>query len=201
MSGRYIALEGVEGAGKSTVADRLADMLVASGSTVGRVREPGGTATGELIRGVLLEPGGDLAPWTEALLFAAGRAQLIREVVRPALDRGETVISDRSVYSSLAYQGGGRGLGVDEVRELNRPGLEGTWPELVVLLRIDAGTGLVRQEVADRIGREGVTFQRLVADTFDLLAAEEADRFCVIDATAAVDDVVAAVTAEVASRW
>jgi dTMP kinase len=201
VSGRYIALEGVEGAGKSTVADRLAEVLQATGTKVCRVREPGGTATGELIRGVLLEPGGDLAPWTEALLFAAGRAQLIHDVVRPALDRDETVISDRSVFSSLAYQGGGRGLGVEQVRELNRPGLEGTWPDLVVLLRIDAKAGLVRQAVADRIGGEGVAFQRRVAAAFDDLAEKEPDRFCVVDASARIDEVVAAVTAEVARRW
>jgi dTMP kinase len=201
MSGRYIAFEGVEGAGKSTVADRLAETLLASGTRLCRVREPGGTATGELIRGVLLEPGGDLAPWTEALLFAAGRAQLIHDVVRPALDRGETVISDRSVFSSLAYQGGGRGLGVDEVRELNRPGLEGTWPDLVVLLRIDAQAGLVRQEVADRIGGEGVAFQRRASATFDDLARDEPDRFWVVDASVGIDDVVAAVVAEVSKRW
>jgi dTMP kinase len=201
VSGRYIALEGVEGAGKSTVADRLAAVLRDSGTVVCRVREPGGTPTGEQVRGVLLEPGGDLAPWTEALLFAAGRAQLVHDVVRPALDRGETVVSDRSVYSSLAYQGGGRGLGVDEVRELNRPGLAGTWPDLVVLLRIDARVGLVRQEVADRIGGEGLAFQRRVADVFDTLAASEAERFLVVDASVGVEKVVAAVVAEVGSRW
>lgn len=201
MSARYLAFEGVEGAGKSTIADRLAARLEAQGVAVCRVREPGGTGTGELIRRVLLEPGGELAPWTEALLFAAGRAQLVHEVVRPALDRGETVISDRSVYSSLAYQGGGRGLGVEAIRELNRPGLMGTWPELVVLLRIDARRGLERQEIADRIGGEGVSFQERVAATFDSLAAAEPDRFRVIDAARPVEDVVAEVVGEVDTLW
>lgn len=125
----------------------------------------------------------------------------MHDIVRPALDRGETVISDRSVYSSLAYQGGGRGLGVEAIRELNRPGLMGTWPELVVLLRIDAHRGLERQEIADRIGGEGVSFQERVAATFDSLAAAEPDRFRVIDAARPVEDVVAEVVGEVDTLW
>ena len=201
MTLRYVALEGVEGAGKSTIADRLAIRLEGRGETVCRVREPGGTPTGELIRHVLLEPGGELAPWTEALLFAAGRAQLVHDVVGPALERGETVVSDRSVYSSLAYQGGGRGLGIEAIRELNRPGLEGTWPELVVLLRLDAVAGLERQQIADRIGSEGAAFQQRVAAAFDALAAAEPERFRVVDASRPIEEVAAAVAAEVAARW
>ena len=196
----YIALEGIEGAGKSTVADALSAALEATGHTVCQVREPGGTVTGEGIRRVLLDPAGDLAPWTESLLFAAARAQLVNDVVRPALDRGETVVSDRSVYSSLAYQGGGRGLGIERVRALNSPGLGGTWPTLVVLVRIAPATGLDRQEVPDRIGAEGIAFQSEVAATFEALAEAEADRFLVADGTRPVADIVATIADEVARR-
>lgn len=201
VTDRYLALEGVEGAGKSTVAARVAEGLAGSGHTVCLVREPGGTPAGELIRHVLLDPGGELAPWAEALLFAASRAQLVHDVVRPALDRGEIVISDRTVYSSLAYQGGGRGLGVEPVRALNSPGLDGTWPTLVVLLNIDAGQGLGRQAVADRIGGEGIDFQSRVASTFVELAAAVPDRFLVVDASVELDLVVARIMAELERRW
>ena len=166
-----------------------------------RVREPGGTATGERIRHVLLDPEGAVAPWSEALLFAAARAQLAAELVGPALRSGKWVISDRSVYSSLAYQGGGRGLGVGDVRRINAPGLGEVWPEMVVLLRLDAATGLRRQHDADRIGAEGIDFQTAVGDTFDELAAAEPDRFVVVDAGEAVEVVWAAVWEHVEERW
>jgi dTMP kinase len=201
MTGPYIALEGIEGAGKSTVANRLADLLDDGTRRVIRVREPGGPAAGERIRGVLLDTGSILSPWAEALLFAASRAQLARDVVGPALEAGSWVISDRTVYSSLAYQGGGRGLGIDAVRALNEPGLEGVWPALVVLLRIDPGTGLARQEVPDRIGGEGVAFQARVAAAFDEVAASEPDRFLVVDASRDVASVTDQVLAGVLARW
>ncbi len=190
MSGRYVAFEGVEGAGKSTVAARIAERIEAGGDPVAVVREPGGTAAGERIREVLLDPLSDIRPWTEALLFAAARAQLVRDVVRPALGRGAWVISDRSVYSSLAYQGAGRGLGVELVRSVNDAGLEGLWPDLVVLLRLDPTLGLDRQQVPDRIGAEGVEFQRAVSAAFDTLAAEEPERFIVVDATRPLAEIV-----------
>ena len=141
MSLPYVAFEGIEGAGKSTVAEHVGERLEADGRTVVRVREPGGTAVGERIRSILL--GHDLAPesWTEALLFAASRAQLAAEVVAPALANGAWVLSDRSVYSSLAYQGAGRKLGIDEVRSANEPGLMGVWPSLVILLSVDPSEG------------------------------------------------------------
>lgn len=201
MKGRYIALEGIEGAGKSTVASRLGDALSASGRRVVTVREPGGTAAGERIRSVLLDGAAELGPWTEALLFAASRSQLAREVIGPAVDRGDWVLGDRSVYSSLAYQGGGRGLGVAAVRALNEPGLVGVWPDLVVLLRVDASTGLGRQEIQDRIGAEGLAFQSAVADAFDELAAAEPDRFTVVDGSLALENVVEMVNREIDARW
>ncbi len=201
MSLPYVAFEGIEGAGKSTVAQRVGERLEADGHEVVRVREPGGTAVGERIRAILL--GHDLLPdpWTEALLFAAARAQLASEVVGPALDSGAWVLSDRSVYSSLAYQGAGRGLGIDAVRSVNEPGLQDVWPNLVILLAIDAAEGLLRQDVGDRIGDEGVEFQRTVADGFATAAASEPERFVIIDAGNPLDDVVDAAYREVRSRW
>ena len=201
MSGHYVALEGIEGAGKSTVARRLAAALRAEGHGVLHVREPGGTPAGERIRDILLDPFAELGSWSEALLFSAARAQLAKDVIGPALADGQWVISDRSVYSSLAYQGGGRGLGIAEVRAVNEPGLEGVWPELVVLLEIDPATGLERQAVPDRIGAEGVGFQSEVAAAFTALAESEDERFIVVDAAAPLDDVVAEVVREVMVRW
>jgi dTMP kinase len=201
LTGHYIALEGIEGTGKSTIAAQLAGHVEQRGIDVIRVREPGGTATGERIRHVLLDPGGSVAPWSEALLFAAARAQLAAELVGPALRAGKWVISDRSVYSSLAYQGGGRGLGVAAVRSVNAPGLGDVWPEMVVLLRVDAATGLSRQHDADRIGAEGVDFQTIVGETFEQLAAAEPDRFVVVDAGEEVEAVWMAVREHVEKRW
>lgn len=200
MTARYIALEGIEGTGKSTVALRLAEHLRAGGRQVMVVREPGGTPPGEGIRDLLLH-GDDLEPWTEALLFAAQRAQLAAQVVRPALAAGTWVISDRTVYSSLAYQGGGRGLGVEQVRAVNAAGLLGTWPEMVVLLEIDPATGLSRQRVADRIGAEGIRFQQRVADTFAALAEAEPDIFRSVTADRPLEEVAASVIALVEDRW
>jgi len=187
---RYVAVEGIDGAGKSTVARALASRLEASGFDVLSVREPGGTVTGEAIREILLDRADPLEGWTEALLFAAARAQLAARVVAPALAVGRMVVSDRSVYSSLAYQGAGRGLGVDTVRVINEAGLQGVWPEKVVLLRVPADTGLARERQADRISREGLALQQRVAEAYDALALGEADRFIVIDASRSFADVV-----------
>ncbi|MDJ0953412.1 MAG: dTMP kinase [Acidimicrobiia bacterium] len=201
MSRRYIAFEGIEGTGKSTVAARLAAHLEGHGCDVLFVREPGGSATGERIRRVLLDPEGTVAPWSEALLFAAARAQLAHEVVGPALAVDRWVVTDRSVYSSLAYQGAGRGLGVEQVRAVNAPGLGEVWPELVILLQLDAATGLARQEDADRIGAEGVLFQTAVGNAFAALAAAEPDRFVTVDAAQDIESVWRDVLASVEGRW
>lgn len=193
---RYIAFEGVEGAGKSTIADRISRHLVANGEIVVSVREPGGTEAGERIRAVLLTMDHDVTPRAEAALFAASRAQLIAETVSPALARGEWVLSDRTAYSSLAYQAGGRGLPLDEVWTLNDIALGGVWPDVVILLRLEPDEGLSRQRDGDRIGNEGVEFHSKVAAAFDDLAAAEPDRFIVVDASMSVDDVVATVVSE-----
>lgn len=201
MIGHYAALEGIEGAGKSTVAAGVASVLRSRGRDVASVREPGGTPTGERIRKILLQPGGQLSPWTEALLFAAARAQLAGAVIAPAIAAGSWVIGDRSVYSSLAYQGVGRNLGVEAVRAVNAAGLGVVWPELVILLRVGPDVGLERQAVADRIGGESLELHHRVAAGFDGLAAAEPDRFRVVDASAALDAVVDEVAAIVEGTW
>lgn len=188
---RYVAIEGVDGAGKSTVALSTAAALADSGLNVVHVREPGGTPAGEAIRRVLLGGTDRLDPWAEALLFAAARSQLAAEVIGPALEAGQTVVGDRSVYSSLAYQGGARGLGIDRVRSVNEAGLGGVWPDRVVLLHLDAAAGLAREDESDRISAEGLQLQRRVADAYDQLAAEDPDRFIVIEAARPIDLVVA----------
>lgn len=198
--GRYLALEGVEGAGKSTVAAAVAGRLRGADRQVVEVREPGGTWLGEEIRRLLLHAG-EMSPWSEAMLFAAQRAQLVAEVVGPALAAGSWVVSDRSYYSSLAYQGGARGLGVGEVRRVNEAGLAGVVPDLVVVLDVDPSTGLGRQDGADRIGGQGLAFQESVASWFRQMAEEEPDRMAIVDAREPVDAVVEAVMAEVRGRW
>jgi dTMP kinase len=176
MTGIYLAFEGIEGTGKSTIVRLLAERLEAAGQRVVVVREPGGTPTGERIRKALLH-GGDVEPWAEALLFAAQRSQLASEVIRPALAAGACVLGDRSVYSSLAYQGFARELGIEAVRAVNEAGLGGTWPNRVLWLNLDPAEGLQRQSDPDRIGGEGLGFQHRVAEGFALLAAQEPDRF------------------------
>lgn len=185
----YLAIEGVDGAGKSTVSRVVADRLGEEGATVHLVREPGGTRVGESIRSLVLHDE-DMAPWTEALLFAAQRAQLAAEVVAPALARGEWVVSDRSYYSSLAYQGAARGLGVDQVRAVNEAGLGSVRPDLVVVLWVDPDQALARQDIVDRIGGEGDEFQRAVAEAYRRLADEEPGRVRLVDAGRIVHEVV-----------
>jgi len=185
----YVAIEGVDGAGKSTVASAVTARLRSLGRAAELVREPGGTSLGEDIRHVLLH-GDAMTPWAEALLFAAQRAQLAATVIAPALAEGRIVVTDRSYYSSLAYQGGGRGLGVEKVRAVNEAGLAGVVPDVVVVLWLDPDTALARQAAVDRIGGEGREFQRTVAETYRLLAAEDPDRVHLLDAARPLDDVV-----------
>lgn len=190
---RYVAFEGAEGAGKSSVVRRVASVLIESGEQVVTVREPGGTMVGEAIREILLDGTSTPMARSEAALFAAARAQLISQIVVPALEEGSWVLSDRSVYSSLAYQSGGRGIPLDEVRRLNDIAIDGVWPGTVVLLRIDHHTGLGRQSVGDRIGNESAAFHAAVTAAFDELATAEPDRFVVVDASMPLGEVVSIV--------
>ncbi len=192
----YIALEGGEGSGKSTQASRLAERLGAVAT-----REPGGTELGCRLRSLLLDPGSDpVGPRAETYLMAADRAQHVDQVIRPALAEGRHVVSDRSVFSSLAYQGGGRGLGVDAVRRLNEWALDGCWPDMVVLLDVERTTARSRlQRGLDRLEQEGETFHERVRRTYlDLAATEE--RWVVIDADAPVEHVADEVWRAVSDR-
>jgi dTMP kinase len=186
---RYLGVEGVDGAGKSTVVQAVAARLAEMGRQVVVVREPGGTEVGEEIRSLLLH-GSDMAPWTEALLFAAQRAQLAAAVVGPSLAEGKTVVSDRTYYSSLAYQGGARQLGIERVRSVNEAGLDGVVPDLVVVLWLDPEAALARQDGVDRIGGTGGLFQARVADAYRKLAAEEPERVVLVDADRPLGEVV-----------
>lgn len=194
---RYVAIEGIDGAGKSTVARGVAARVEAAGHRVTLVREPGGTTAGEAIREILLGHGSHLDDWTEALLFAAARAELAATVITPALGRGDLVVSDRSYYSSLAYQGAGRGLGIETVREVNEAGLRGVVPDRIVLLRLDAAHGLAREDGADRISAEGLEFQQRVQHAYEALAAADPERFLVVDATLPAEAIVGEVVAMV----
>lgn len=190
MTVRYIGFEGVEGAGKSTVVRAVAARLEARGHEVVLVREPGGTPVGEEIRRLLLHSD-DLSEWTEAALFAAARAELVFRVVGPALERGAFVLSDRTFYSSLAYQGAARGLGVDAVRSLNESVLGGIVPDLVVVLDLDPEVGFARETDRDRIGSAGLEFQRRVAEAYQKIAVDD-PRVHTIDARLAAEDIVTA---------
>lgn len=170
---KYIALEGVDGSGKTTVAKAIVARLEMLGEESIFVREPGGTEVGEVVRGLLLDSP-SLDDWAEVFLFAAQRAELAREVVAPALDTGVWVVSDRTYYSSIAYQGRGRGLGEDRVREINETGLGGVVPDHVFVLDVSPEVALARQDMPDRIGKEGVDFQAAVRSCYlDLAAVEE----------------------------
>lgn len=180
MSGFYLAIEGGEGAGKTTVVALLAEALILRGEEVVTVREPGSTDLGNEVRRLLLH-WQDMTPWAEALLYAAQRAELVSGTIAPALARGSFVLSDRSLYSSLAYQGVARGLGIEPVRAVNELAVGGLLPELVIVLMVDVATALSRQRRSDRIGGEDDSFHKAVAEGYRSLAAAEPERIRLID--------------------
>ena len=194
----YIAFEGAEGCGKSTQARRLAESIGAV-----HTRETGGTEIGRRLREILHDTSvTELDHHAEALIVAADRAQHIAQVVRPALESGRHVVSDRSVYSTLAYQGYGRGLPVDELRTLNEWAIGSTWPDLVILLRVPehvARTRMERREL-DRFEQAGDEFHRRVNAGFAEMAAVDAERWAVIDASGPLDQVSRTIRAIVAER-
>ena len=194
----YIALEGSEGCGKSTHAQRL-------GAAIGAVvtRETGGTPIGERLRAILHDTTVlDLDDRAETLIVAADRAQHMAEVVRPALGSGRHVVSDRSVYSTLAYQGYGRGLPLDEVRHINEWAMGKIWPDLVVLLTIpgDVTAERMRRRQLDRFEQAGGDFHARVEHGFAAMAAAEPERWAVVDATSPKDDVAATIRRIVTDR-
>jgi len=202
-SGLFITLEGGDGVGKTTQARLLEEWLAGQGRTVVRTREPGGTEVGVLIRDIVLHHRGDVAPRAEALLYAADRAHHIETVVRPAIERGEVVIQDRYLDSSVAYQGAGRVLDADEVRDLSLWAADGLLPQVTVLLDLDPTAARARLDADDkpfdRLEAEKHDFHARVRSAFLALAASEPERFLVLDASRPVDEIAAAIRERVSS--
>jgi dTMP kinase len=199
--GLLVAFEGGDGAGKSTQSSLLAGWLTERGAEVVQTREPGGTTLGQALRELVLHgQDGSVSPRAEALIFAADRAHHVATVVRPALDRGAVVLTDRYLDSSVAYQGAARRLGHDEVRELSLWAVENLVPDLTVLLDVSSEEGRARRgEVHDRLERETDDFHDRVRQGFLDLAAREPGRYLVLDAAVPPDDLAAAVRDRVAS--
>ena len=189
--GLFLTFEGGDGSGKSTQSALLTEWLTAQGRTVVHAREPGGTELGLELREIVLHRRGYMAPRAEALIYAADRAHNIATVVRPALERGDVVIQDRYLDSSVAYQGAGRVLDPGEVRELSLWATEGLLPDLTVLLDLDIETGRARLDDArtryDRLEAEAADFHHRVREAYLELAEAEPERFLVLDAAEPVE--------------
>ena len=206
--GFFLTVEGLDGSGKTTQMQALADHLAQNGYEVVRTREPGGTKVAEEIRDVVLSPRNlGMCAVTEALLYAAARAEHVHAVVRPALAAGKVVLCDRFVDSSVVYQGGGRGLGIEQVLTINAPAVGTTLPDATVYLRLDARTALQRRISAtapDRIELEDEKFHQRVFEVYDELAARFPERIHVVDATQPIEAIAeqarAAVDAALARR-
>ena len=194
--GRLITIEGIDGAGKTTVAQALADELQGRGIDLRLLREPGGVAAAERIRDLVKDPALRVGARAEALLYAAARAQLVEEALEPLLSQGTWVILDRFVDSSLAYQGGGRGLGIAAVRAINEFGTHGLLPDRTLLLEVDLGVGRARsrerEERLDRLEREQDEFFRAITEAYLELWREDPQRVRRIDASQPLEQVVAA---------
>jgi dTMP kinase len=194
VRGLLVTFEGIDRSGKTTQARLLCDAL---GDAALGVREPGGTPLGERVRELLKDPAAKIGPEAETLLFAAARAELVAHVVRPALEQGKVVVSDRFLDSSLAYQGAARGLGVEEVERINRFATGGLVPDLTILLEIDPAAAAARAGESDRFEDEGLALQTAVLEAYEQLAAADPGRWRRIDATRSPDEVHSDVLAEV----
>ncbi len=197
-SGLFIAFEGGDGAGKSTQASAVEHRLRAMGRTVLRTREPGGTPVGEKLRALVLEHGhGQIDARTEALIFSASRAAHVEQVIRPALERGDVVLCDRFIDSSVAYQGAGRGLGLTEVRELNLWATERLLPDLTVLLDVAPQQGRDRRTAGDaaedRLESEPDDFHSRIRGAFLELAGAAPEKYLVLDASAGQEELTEAI--------
>ena len=200
--GVFITLEGGDGSGKTTQAELLGRWLQEAGRTVVRTREPGGTEVGVEVREIVLHHRGDIAPRAEALLYAADRAHHVATLVRPALERGDVVIQDRYIDSSVAYQGAGRVLDPEAIRGLSEWATEGLQPDLTILLDLDAAAARGRLDEArtryDRLEAEASEFHDRVREAYLALATAEPERFLLVDATRPVDEIADVIRARVA---
>jgi dTMP kinase len=196
MHGLFVTFEGIDRSGKTTQARLLCEALGDEGLGV---REPGGTPAGERVRDLLKDASVPLGAEAEALLFAAARAELVEKVIRPALERGRVVVSDRFLDSSLAYQGGARGLGIDEVEAANRLATGGLVPDLTFLLELDPQAAARRQGERDRFEDEGAGLQRAVLEAYERLVAADPSRWRRLDAGRSPQQVHVEVLAEVAA--
>ena len=194
MRGLFVTFEGIDRSGKTTQAGLLVDAL---GEDALGVREPGGTPAGERLRDLLKDAEIELAPETEALLFAAARSELVANVILPALDTGKVVVSDRFLDSSLAYQGGARGLGIDDVDRVNQFATRGLKPDLTFLLDLSPGDAAARAGESDRFEDEGSELQEAVGWAYEQLIEGDPGRWRRIDATRSPDEVHADVLAAV----
>ena len=192
MASLFVSVEGIRGSGKSTQAQDLKELLEAKGFTVTLTREPAGCPLGRRVRELLSDPSLKLDPRSELFLFEAARAQHVAEVIRPALERGDIVICDRFSDSSVAYQGYGRGLSLDDVRLANRIATRGLVPDLTVFLNVPVETGLGRkagEDAPDRIGQEQAPFHERARQGYLAMAAQEPNRFLVRDGTLAPEEI------------
>jgi dTMP kinase len=196
----FISFEGLDGSGKTTQAQLLAASLAADGADVVVTREPGGSPLGDAVRDLVLH-GADMAPWAEAALYAASRAQHVEELIRPALARGAIVICDRYLDSSVAYQGIARGLGLEAVLDLNLAVVGGLLPDLTILLEVgvEDAAGRMGGDL-DRIEREDDDFRGRVAAAYRALAERFADRYVVVDGTASPEAIAEEIDGAVRSR-
>lgn len=201
--GLFLTFEGGDGSGKSTQSALLERWLIEQGRTVVSTREPGGTEVGDEIREIVLHRRGHIVPRAEALLYAADRAHHVATVVRPALERGDIVLQDRYLDSSVAYQGVGRELAADEIRDLSLWAAEGLLPDITVLLDLDVAIGRDRLDESrtryDRLEAEAAEFHARVREAYLELAAAEPERFLVLDATLPVDELAALIRARVSA--
>ena len=201
--GLFLTFEGGDGSGKSTQSALLERWLIEQGRTVVSTREPGGTEVGDEIREIVLHRRGHIVPRAEALLYAADRAHHVATVVRPALERGDIVLQDRYLDSSVAYQGVGRELAADEIRELSLWAAEGLLPDITVLLDLDVAIGRGRLDESrtryDRLEAEAAEFHTRVREAYLALARAEPERFLVLDATLPVDELAALIRARVSA--